>query len=218
MRALEILGMVEEAAGTRMFEERKDKAKKTMAKKDKRVQEITSILTEEIMPKLDKLREEKRTYLEFQKAEQEKERLEQTLLAWRWHDASKRIVSSGQQAENSRTEIEETKQQKKVDQDEIKAAEKNVDRVTKARENEAKKGGKLSKLQEQVTELDKDLVKVRTQMEIKEKDIKEEEASVVTAETDMKNVGRVIIGSRHRSQLSSRERLLALRRRRRQTR
>jgi hypothetical protein len=34
MRPQEILGMVEEAAGTRMFEERKDKAKKTMGKKE----------------------------------------------------------------------------------------------------------------------------------------------------------------------------------------
>ena len=47
MRPQEVLGMVEEAAGTRMFEECKDKAKKTMGKKDKRVQEIKDILGEE---------------------------------------------------------------------------------------------------------------------------------------------------------------------------
>jgi len=52
MRPKEILGMVEEAAGTRMFEERKDKAKKTMGKKEKRVDEITALLAEEITPKL----------------------------------------------------------------------------------------------------------------------------------------------------------------------
>src|SRR3954469_21834913 len=34
MKAVEILAMIEEAAGTRMFEDRKDKALKTMAKKD----------------------------------------------------------------------------------------------------------------------------------------------------------------------------------------
>ncbi|KAH8108251.1 P-loop containing nucleoside triphosphate hydrolase protein [Phellopilus nigrolimitatus] len=55
MRPQEILGMVEEAAGTRMFEEQKDKAKKTMGKKEKRVDEITSLLAEEIIPKLDTL-------------------------------------------------------------------------------------------------------------------------------------------------------------------
>lgn len=43
MRPQEILGMVEEAAGTRMFEERKEKAKRTMGKKEKRVEEITSV-------------------------------------------------------------------------------------------------------------------------------------------------------------------------------
>jgi len=35
--------MVEEAAGTRMFEDRKEKAVKTMAKKDKKVEEISSV-------------------------------------------------------------------------------------------------------------------------------------------------------------------------------
>lgn len=43
MKPQEILGMVEEAAGTRMFEERKEKALKTMAKKDKKVAEIKSV-------------------------------------------------------------------------------------------------------------------------------------------------------------------------------
>lgn len=43
MKPAEILGMVEEAAGTRMFEERKDKAIKTMAKKDKKVEEIKAV-------------------------------------------------------------------------------------------------------------------------------------------------------------------------------
>jgi chromosome segregation ATPase len=43
MKPAEILGMVEEAAGTRMFEERKDKAMKTMTKKDKKVEEIESV-------------------------------------------------------------------------------------------------------------------------------------------------------------------------------
>ena len=45
MKPAEILGMVEEAAGTRMFEERKDKAMKTMTKKDKKVEEIEAVRT-----------------------------------------------------------------------------------------------------------------------------------------------------------------------------
>eukprot|EP00833_Pecoramyces_ruminatium_P004131 jgi/Orpsp1_1/1178163/evm.model.c7180000064280.2 len=42
MKPPEILAMIEEAAGTRMFEEKKKKAKETMAKKDKKLEEISS--------------------------------------------------------------------------------------------------------------------------------------------------------------------------------
>lgn len=43
MKPPEILAMIEEAAGTRMFEERKEKALKTIAKKEKKVEEITQV-------------------------------------------------------------------------------------------------------------------------------------------------------------------------------
>nr|6QJ0_A Chain A, Structural maintenance of chromosomes protein,Structural maintenance of chromosomes protein [Thermochaetoides thermophila] len=61
MKPAEILAMIEEAAGTRMFEDRKEKALKTMAKKDLKLQEITELLRDEIEPKLEKLRQEKRS-------------------------------------------------------------------------------------------------------------------------------------------------------------
>src|SRR5215216_2743620 len=56
MKPVEILALIEEAAGTRMFEDRRDKAFKTMAKKDKKVEEINDLLQDEIEPKLEKLR------------------------------------------------------------------------------------------------------------------------------------------------------------------
>lgn len=62
MKPLEILSLIEEAAGTRTFEERKDKAQKTMAKKEAKLTEIRNLLSEEIEPKLEKLRNEKRNF------------------------------------------------------------------------------------------------------------------------------------------------------------
>ncbi|KAG5461846.1 MAG: P-loop containing nucleoside triphosphate hydrolase protein [Olpidium bornovanus] len=84
MKPPEILGMIEEAAGTRMFEEKKEKALKTIAKKDSKVEEITSLLNEEIGPKLDKLRVEKRNYLDYQKIKTEMERLEKLVIAYEY--------------------------------------------------------------------------------------------------------------------------------------
>lgn len=43
MKPTEILSMVEEAAGTKMFEDRKNKAFATMAKKDRKMDEINSV-------------------------------------------------------------------------------------------------------------------------------------------------------------------------------
>jgi structural maintenance of chromosome 2 len=60
--------MVEESAETRMFEERKNEAKKPGGKKEKRVHEITSFLAEDVTPKLDTLHAEKRSFLQWQKA------------------------------------------------------------------------------------------------------------------------------------------------------
>nr|6Q6E_A Chain A, Condensin complex subunit 2,Structural maintenance of chromosomes protein,Structural maintenance of chromosomes protein [Thermochaetoides thermophila] len=57
------------SAGTRMFEDRKEKALKTMAKKDLKLQEITELLRDEIEPKLEKLRQEKRAFLDFQQTQ-----------------------------------------------------------------------------------------------------------------------------------------------------
>ena len=84
MKPEEILSMVEEAAGTRMYEDRKEKAYKTMEKKQRKVAEIESQLNEEIIPRLDKLRSEKSAFLSFQKACAELERLEKIVIAHDW--------------------------------------------------------------------------------------------------------------------------------------
>ena len=81
MKPVEILSMIEEAAGTRMFEDRRDKAFKTMAKKEMKVQEITELLKEEIEPKLEKLRTEKRAFLDFQQTQNDLERLTRVVVA-----------------------------------------------------------------------------------------------------------------------------------------
>jgi len=61
-----ILGMIEEAAGTKMYMEKKLQAEKTMREKNVKMQEIKKILEEQINPQLQKLRMEKRNYQKFQ--------------------------------------------------------------------------------------------------------------------------------------------------------
>ncbi|KAJ3488606.1 hypothetical protein NLI96_g2706 [Meripilus lineatus] len=167
MRPQEILGMVEEAAGTRMFEDRKEKAKKTMGKKDRRVQELTANLVEEITPKLDRLREEKRAFLQFQKSRTELEKINRVLRAWEWAESQKRVEEKKAEIAAKEKEKDGMNKANAKLAKEVAAAEKDVETVKAQREKEMKKGGKFKKLEEDVGEREKALVKIKTQVDIK---------------------------------------------------
>ncbi|KAI0822104.1 condensin complex subunit SMC2 [Trametes gibbosa] len=188
MKPQEILGMVEEAAGTRMFEERKEKALKTITKRAKRVLEITSTLEEEITPKLDKLREEKRSYVQWQKTCTELERISRTLRAWEWTEAQARAAAKGEEITTAEEQINAYKKNKVKHNAEIRAAEKDMERVNAQRDKELKKGGKFKKLEEEVSELGKTLAKVRTQVEIKDGTISEEASKVAASEKELEEI------------------------------
>jgi structural maintenance of chromosome 2 len=140
MRPPEILGLIEEAAGTRMYEERKDKAFKTMQKKEKRVAEILSLLNEEISPKLDKLRDEKRSFLAYQKQATELERLARVLAANEWKEAGERVkrrdaelVKRGEALEGLREVVQRRQGELESAESEKKAAIKRRDKVRRAK-------------------------------------------------------------------------------------
>ena len=196
MRPQEILGMVEEAAGTRMFEERKDKAKRTMDKKDKRVQELSSILDEEISPKLEKFRAEKRQFLVWQKERAELERIGRMLRAWEWTDAKRKVETAGVDIKAKEAEKEGVDKQRKKLLKDCKAAEKTREEVNEKREAERKKGGKLKKMEEDVAELDKEVEKFRTQIQLANGNIDEETKRVGTSREELQNLHDSLEGKR----------------------
>ncbi|GAB0093795.1 Structural maintenance of chromosomes protein [Sergentomyia squamirostris] len=67
MKPHEILSLVEEASGTNVWQVKRDQSVKLMEKKDAKLKELDDVIQEEVQPKLDKLREEKSKYLEYQK-------------------------------------------------------------------------------------------------------------------------------------------------------
>ena len=81
MKPPEILSMVEEAAGTRMFESKKQASLKTLDKKQAKVDEIDRVLAADITPTLERLREEKSHYLRW--SANAAEFLDWSVSAWR---------------------------------------------------------------------------------------------------------------------------------------
>jgi len=155
MKPAEILGMIEEASGTRMFEERKEKAVKTMAKKDKKVEEIASVcpkrdtlcvcgslvlrlcvqlLREEVDPQLEKLREEKRTYLAYQKTISELERLTRLVKAYEWSLAVEKAKKTAEEVKHRQNHEAERKREVVKFGEELRGMEKDVKETEKKRD------------------------------------------------------------------------------------
>ncbi|KAF3941383.1 hypothetical protein ABW19_dt0205544 [Dactylella cylindrospora] len=185
MKPEEVLALIEEAAGTRMFEDRRDKALKTMAKKDNKVQEINDLLREEIEPKLEKLRTEKRAFLDFQQTQSDVERLSRVVVAHEYVKSRDRINRSTAELkakEDRASAIESGAKRMKI---EIQNLEEDVQRVQSQRDSELRKGGKFQDLEEKVKEASHEIVRLQTLFDLKRTQLAEEEAKFQTAENSL---------------------------------
>ena len=174
MKSTEILGMVEEAAGTRMFEDRREKALKTMAKKQAKVEEIEGLLKEEIEPKLDKLRNEKRAFLEFQSTQSDLERLTKVVVAYDYIKSKQKMQQSAQDLTAKKDRATQIEENAVKLQKEIGVLEEDMQKVREARDKELRKGGKFAQLEEAVKSHSHDLVRLATVLELKRTSMAEE--------------------------------------------
>jgi structural maintenance of chromosome 2 len=175
MKSAEILAMIEEAAGTRMFEDRKEKANKTMAKKEMKVVEIEGLLKEEIEPKLEKLRGEKRAWLDYQKTQGELERLTRVVVAADYVKAGEKARSAGDEHDTKRAKMQHLEDNADKLKREIENIEQDIVRVRATREKELRKGGRFQALEEQVKEHSHELVRLSTVLDLKQSSVAEEE-------------------------------------------
>ncbi|KAK8814123.1 hypothetical protein WA158_007985 [Blastocystis sp. Blastoise] len=157
MKPPEILGMVEEAAGTRMFESKKEAAKKTIEKKQGKVDEINKLLSEEITPTLETLRAQKSAYIQWSNNTTEIERLHRFKVAYDYY-RYKDIVDKGEEG------VEETIKQKDQFIEQINTIKSSDNENKKQLENlkvrrDQQVEETLTQLQSEETQKSKDLVK-----------------------------------------------------------
>ncbi|KAI9843099.1 MAG: Structural maintenance of chromosomes protein 2 [Thelocarpon superellum] len=174
MKPVEILSMIEEAAGTRMFEDRRDKAFKTMAKKEMKVQEITELLKEEIEPKLEKLRTEKRTFLDFQQTQSDLERLTRLVVAHDYLKNKDKLKQSAEDLERKRQRAQDLAQSAERMKTEIRHLEEDIQRTKTQREKELRKGGKFQALEDEVKTQSHEAVRLATVLDLKGSSMAEE--------------------------------------------
>jgi structural maintenance of chromosome 2 len=174
MKPVEILAMIEEAAGTRMFEDRRDKAFKTMAKKEMKVQEITELLKDEIEPKLEKLRTEKRAFLDFQQTQNDLERLTRVVVAHDYVRNQEKLKQSANDLDLKKQRAKDLEESAVRLKSEIDNLAEDVKAVKAQREKELRKGGKAQALEEEVKKHSHELVRLTTIMDLKKSSMAEE--------------------------------------------
>lgn len=188
MKAKEILAMLEEAAGTRMFEDRRDKAYKTMAKKEMKVQELAELLRDEIDPKLEKLRQEKRAFLEFQQTQSELERLTKLVIAHDYIRYNERLRQSADDLEAKKQRARDLEQAGVRMKKEIDYLQEDIKTVKATREKELRKGGKFQALEEEVKAHSHEMVRLTTVLDLKNTSMAEETTRKTDIERSVKDL------------------------------
>ncbi|KAM9914459.1 hypothetical protein OXX69_000621 [Metschnikowia pulcherrima] len=178
MKPSEVLALIEEAAGTRTFEDRKDKALKTMAKKEAKIQEIRSLLREEIEPKLEKLRSEKRVFLEFQKVQTDLEKLTRVIASHNYRLKSAQFHEYSTLRSQHEGIMNDLYAQVERLASEVSNLNADLDTVKKQKESELSQGGVIESLQAEESSLSDDITRTATSRDLATENAREESAKV----------------------------------------
>ena len=176
MKPLEILSMIEETAGTRMYETKKQIALSTMEKKKKKVVEINEILMHEITPTLEKLRVEKEQYLIWAKNQNEIERQERFCIAFAYTQAANVLEN----AEVERTELKTSITEGETQVEGKKGQQKGIEdrRRYLQEQKERQMQGEFQTIKEKEESVGKELVKLDTQCVNLKRNVQSEEETI----------------------------------------
>jgi structural maintenance of chromosome 2 len=173
MKPPEILSMLEEAAGTRMYETKKESALKTLEKKQSKVVEINKLLDQEILPALEKLRKERMQYMQWANGNAELDRFKRFCVAYDYVQAEKIRDSAVGEVEQMKAKIAEIDHNADRMRVEIQQKETEVSKLTA--EKEASMGGEAKTLSENVDVLAQDLVREVSVLNNKEDTLRSEQ-------------------------------------------
>ncbi|XP_010133775.1 PREDICTED: structural maintenance of chromosomes protein 2 [Buceros rhinoceros silvestris] len=173
MKPQEILAMVEEAAGTRMYECKKITVQKTIEKKEVKLKEIRKVLNEEINPTLQKLREDRSSYLEYQKVVRTMEHLSRLCIAYEFVVAEETKSSSADILKEMHAKVEELQESVAETEEKVRKLDEEIVEMEKKRDKEV--DGTLHSLEGALSEIQKLHTKAQSALDLKKQNLKNEE-------------------------------------------
>lgn len=187
MKPAETLSMLEEAAGTSLFENKKYHALQTIKKKDAELENCERVMKEEITPRLQKLSNERTAYLDFNKQTTEVESKSRIVQAYDYVKATEGIAKCEKEQEAD----VQAKESWTTKISEADAEEKELQRRHKEETNARKQkesGNALVACEAAEQEASKKLVKADAELKSLEKGLKEDEKAAKTIDADIKKI------------------------------
>ncbi|CAR28177.1 ZYRO0D15642p [Zygosaccharomyces rouxii] len=192
MKPSEILSLIEEAAGTKMFEDRKGKAERTMGKKELKLKENRTLLQEEIEPQLEKLRNEKRIFLEFQEIQTDLEKIQRIVLAYEYHSLVGKQSSIKETLDTGESRMAELHGLISKTGEEVMHLTEDLNRINYEKQKELDSDGKLGKLEKQESTLMNNLSRLRASFDICVENINETAKNLESTKANIKtNKGKL---------------------------
>ncbi|XP_053858708.1 structural maintenance of chromosomes protein 2 isoform X1 [Vidua macroura] len=191
MKPPEILAMIEEAAGTRMYECKKITVQKTIEKKESKLKNIQMVLNEEISPTLQKLKEERASYLEYQKIVREVEHLSRFCVAYQFVLAEETKVSSTDTLKEMQSNVKKFQESRAEIEQKLKQL--NEDIVDMEKEKDKEVGGKLHELEATLSANQRVNTKAQSALDLKKQNLKGEEVKHKELVTRMQKDSKALV-------------------------
>lgn len=190
MKPQEILAMVEEATGASRYELKKKTSQTAIERKETALKTIDSLLHETIIPNLEKLKKEQSGLKEYQALTAELDHQEKVFIAHSY-------VTNLEVAEETGNKVEERKGTLKAHVEVIRSLEESIvqigseiSRLEKEKDDEF--GGKLSKLESDLQECEREETRAQTALNNRRENLKDGEKRMKELKRALSDEERVV--------------------------
>lgn len=135
---------------------------------------------EDIIPKLDRLRAEKRVYLDFQKNEAEMERLNRLVVAYEYKKHEDRLNRSGADNDSRATKMEELKNSVNTIKNEIKKIDEEKNALSEKMRQNSTSSNNIRELEKKIKDYSTQSVRLNTKKGLLESSITDEQRALAS--------------------------------------
>lgn len=184
MKPPEILSMIEEAAGTSMYENKREKSLALIEKKDSKLIELNALISDDIQPKLERLRQDQHRFVEYQKISRDMDYLTRLYISYKYLQCEKKVENSESTIVNLNEGLNENKTTIENNLFELTKVEEMIHETQQSMDTFA--SGELKELEKQIDILNQKDAKLKAKIVSTVENISSEERNLKTLNKNLK--------------------------------